>query len=744
MRPIAKKLIFFSTLPFVFSACGGGGGGAPSARPAGTISGYVMVTPVVGANINIYDFSSGSKGERIDRGDGSDIHPSDGNGQFSVDVVNPSEYVMIEAEGGRYIDPLANEGNGVDILNSGAGFKAIVRYTSGQSNNVQLTPYTHWAACLAEYYIEQGTAVGSAINRANDEISLWLDLSGDSSALYDTRPANVINDRADIDLQTLKYGYFSAGLTGLASIYAEQADIDLGNSPFTALRIMSIGCSDLQNDGQFDGDGVPTSTNLSGELTFGGEIPGDDSANDVTANFYRAGIARGMLIMAEADFNQDGLRPDQLFNDALKIADNNSAIFDSRQEPEPIDVTPPQITVIDTVDGEGNAPVVAERGAFRFRIEDNIAIGLVRVTIEDLAPIEYEPSLLDFTAQPVMLNYDVRGQFAPGSGEVDVLVEAYDLAAARDVNLRGNPAHTDTETATYFMVGENTPAMTSPKLVNVGVEGYDASGVFVDGLGTVKSASIQARMANSNEVFPGDLDNEAGTWVVNNIPLPPNETTKVTFTITDTDNETHSTEESISVDTISPRLDQRGADVFAAETSSSQTCTSITISTSFNPTSEICFNNDNDKFDGVNPGFDTLIQRNFAVIRVSATDPNPDPEDGVSTPAEQMVVRYEYSTCNEQDINDCTDDPVKTGVLRSEFGPEFPNTTLTPSERYLPLTEESLVPGFARQTDVIHKIQLISIDGAQNENPLDTIYYFQTRHYEDGDIPGIPGDIASE
>ena len=176
------------SLALILTACGGGGssssdstsGSLPASRPAGTVSGVAFDSVVSGGTVSIYDFTTGTKGALLGSGQ------TGADGQFSIEIVTPDKPILIEVEGGAYLEEASGLQVQIDQSN-GQKLSAVQLYQSGQPVTVNTTFFTTLATGLAEYLVQtQGRAVADAVQAANQQISTWAGFD-----IVKTSPLNV-------------------------------------------------------------------------------------------------------------------------------------------------------------------------------------------------------------------------------------------------------------------------------------------------------------------------------------------------------------------------------------------------------------------------------------------------------------------------------------------------------------------------------------------------------------------------
>ncbi|MCP5005399.1 MAG: hypothetical protein GY941_15900, partial [Planctomycetes bacterium] len=135
----------------------------PQTRSAGNFVGVAHDAPLSNTEIKIYDWSSGSKGTLLAE------TTTDSLGGYSIELTTTDRPVLIVAgDDGSYIEEASGQ---VINLEYGQNISAVTNYESGETLDLQITPFTHLARCYATYLVDEGTAVQDALNLANSKIA---------------------------------------------------------------------------------------------------------------------------------------------------------------------------------------------------------------------------------------------------------------------------------------------------------------------------------------------------------------------------------------------------------------------------------------------------------------------------------------------------------------------------------------------------------------------------------------------
>ncbi|MCP4492570.1 MAG: hypothetical protein GY820_35480 [Gammaproteobacteria bacterium] len=451
--------ILFMLIVLAVAGCGGSGSDTPPVRPAGKFVGVAHDAPLINADIKIYDWSSGSRGSLLAE------TTTDYNGDYNIELTSQDKPILIVAgDSGSYVE----EASGRSInLEYGQNITAVTNYESGETVNLQITPFTHLAQCYARYLIDNGTAVQDALNLANSKIAgiAGVDIIG-------TRPLDVtdINNTNIALTPGLKYGFLTAGISELMLDVAEANGLPAHSQSFlTSIQWSKIACNDVSADGLLDGHGY-IDNDTTGQLAFG--------TYPITANTYRTLLAQRMLTFSMSENNKTGLVIDKLLVFASALSTNTDSIWGG--EPgQPVDSVGPVIvaTVSENsyIGGESHIP---------FEVSDPVGVLTVKFYVDDALVATHG------TADPTLI-VNTRN-YLDGSHEIKVVA----------VDAIGN----ESELLISYYISNAGPAinMTSPTVV--GSVSYTASGTWVSSGATLTSITVDGVAAT---ISPD------GTWEAN-------------------------------------------------------------------------------------------------------------------------------------------------------------------------------------------------------------------------------------
>ena len=203
----------------------------------GSVSGITYDGLIAGGTVNIYDYSTGTKGNVLGTA------KTDNAGLYSVSLQITSRPVLIEITGGYYVEEATGQTKSLGT-NPVQKLTALVNYTEGTPIQTAVTTFSHLAAGLANYEINKGTAVATAIDDANNRFSAIMGVS-----VTQTIPKQITDPtNASVALSPeLKYGF----LAGAISMWVKN------NAPnFYSIDFAQAAYGDISVDGKLDGIGL--------------------------------------------------------------------------------------------------------------------------------------------------------------------------------------------------------------------------------------------------------------------------------------------------------------------------------------------------------------------------------------------------------------------------------------------------------------------------------------------------------
>jgi hypothetical protein len=458
------------------TACGGGGGGKggssiPEERPAGTVTGVAHDGPIQNGKITAYKYTEKGKDELLASGTTDDV------GDYSLNIKSADAPVYLEVNSGAYVE----EASGLRVtLSEGQKLTALTFYESGSPVNLQLTQYTTWSQCYADYLIKNGATVGNAIVDATETFGNIAGLP-----IVGTRPIDITQSKNFSAYLTpgLKYGYLLAGISGLTQDLAAANNVPAHSSEqYTSIYFTSVVCSDIRFDGRMDGIGEPTAGNPSGQLYIGSVA--------LTADHYRTKIAQNILeVAANPEINKAGIKPSELLAFANNIALNTNAIFKGTV-PRGVDIEGPLITPL-----VANDSLVSGQATIGVSAIDPLGISSVEFYLDDAF---LQNGIVDDLKATI-----ITQNFSDGKHVLKI--------KAKDV--LGNESFYDLPLI-FVNSGANL-TITSPTLTSSA--SYIASGSYIEGAAGVKRIvvkGVEATLDTSNKTWSAAITLEGG---VNNV-----------------------------------------------------------------------------------------------------------------------------------------------------------------------------------------------------------------------------------
>lgn len=347
----------------------GGGGGLPPERPATTITGYAVDGPLVEAEVRIYSFRDGVKGELLA------LTQTATDGRYTAELHVESHPVWVEADGGYYLEDATDT---MIPVPTGAGLIATANLVSGASPQViNVTPLTLLSAGLAQYRIGGGTAAAQAVEEANDQI---LSATGINPVITVPLNIKIAAENVSGSDPSAWYGFMLAGLSNYTATLAAERD-GVEHQDLPTLSLARLMYEDIRADGVLDGKGAPDDNNVPATLNFGGEA--------LTPMLYRSALAQNMLAVANnSRINRTGLSPNDILAGAKAVGESRSPILvpiDGETPPgdggsptaPPADTTGP--TIASKIESN-----IYRRGSFEFtaRVADPAGVSAVQFDVD--------------------------------------------------------------------------------------------------------------------------------------------------------------------------------------------------------------------------------------------------------------------------------------------------------------------------------------------------------------------------
>ena len=291
------KVLAFTFILAGLVGCGGGGGGLPSDRPSGVVSGVAFDAAIFYGKVEIYTFDEGIKGDLL----GSGI--TDKFGKYSISIVSKDRPILVEVSGGSYIEEASGA---VVILDDNQVLSSVTHYVSGQSINAVVSYYTHLAAGLIEYLVLNGMPVTQAVSQANSVFSTEVGVD-----ITTTLPQDITaqTDAVEQLSNSLRYGFATAAVSQWTKWLSEQNQ-SVVHSLYNSIFFAQTAYDDIKHDGMLDGEGS------NGNIRLG--------IVELDSHTYRYDIADQMITLAESAVNQTSVVKEDLLQAVNNFGSSSS------------------------------------------------------------------------------------------------------------------------------------------------------------------------------------------------------------------------------------------------------------------------------------------------------------------------------------------------------------------------------------------------------------------------------------
>ncbi len=685
-------LLLIVTMSVILSGCQSGSSsnsGLPPERPQGTAAGKAQHGPIVNATISGYNWD-GEKGEFLSS------TTSDSDGRYALNVDAPSSFIMIESQGGNYQE----EATGRDVSMGNDGLKAVIRYEQGQAVNVQLTYFTHLAACRAEYLVGTGVNVGNAIVQANNEFSAII-----GESITGVEPVDTTKTESFTPFMTPAHRYgiaVSAVSLAVDTLRQENGNI-LGDETYTVKYFTNLGCKDILSDGALNGIGEATTSNPSGQLYLG------NTALDTET--YRRLLAQSVIGFGSHENNKTGLNSDALLSMANSISKSASNLFGGT-EGEPVDNEAPTIAA-----SLAEGTLLADSVDIQFDIQDPLGVNTVDFYLDG------ELFAAGQVDNPVMkIN---TALYADGDHELSVI--------ASDV--LGNTSALTSFTYRFINTGAAV-AFNSPTLVSS--TAYTATGTFVD-----NGAGIDRIEVNGVDAI---ILAEEGAWSVD-ITLDGGQST-VTAIIYDSLGNSAQADFVVNVDLFDPVITYDNIPAsFTNYDGDFGLCEDLDINEGLTPSRPICLNAERVSLNGL-PVRRSLTNDDYIVLAADFYDPQ---GQGTFSDAIDITVEYQILLNGEitrdwsalprsiDQFGDLITNKAYLPVTTEYFGDNFYQTSWTDVFRVnMRVTDKT---GRTDSIEFEFTLDVLPPNVAINTNINDTL--FTTTSFENrGLLSGVDTEIA--
>lgn len=301
----------------------------PAERPYGSISGYAVNGLIDGAQVSIYSFTHGVRGSRLGG------TTTDASGAYTVHIQDRSQPILIEVSGGSYVE----EASGATVsLQDGQRLRAIGRYTSGQAQDLMVTPLTHMATALAEYRIQQGMPAETAIDEAGATVNRFFAINTGLTRPIDISVNNTgTNNSATEPGDDLLYGFYLAGLSHWSLWASRENQESQAHMTYNSIALSQIIYNDLHADGLLNGIGYNQAGTALEPLGFG-IVPLNEDA-------YRLAFSLHMLAVANCEENRTAVTVTELLSAAQQIA-AQTTLLTGASDPLDIDNQVPTLSIV--------------------------------------------------------------------------------------------------------------------------------------------------------------------------------------------------------------------------------------------------------------------------------------------------------------------------------------------------------------------------------------------------------------
>jgi len=356
----AKILIGFLIVQ-ILSACGLGGKDIdlPEPRPSGEVSGKVLGGLYSGGNISVYTL--GEVGEREFLAS-TEIGE---NGEFSLGLISSTQLVIVEARGGQYYDPSSKE---IIVAEPDFIMSKVLKFNSGESYNIAITPATHLLAALVLYTKQNSAepvddALIADIETKIDELYL-LSINNPDLTLSYSEEDDFIGISGDE-----KHGLLILALAKLA--YEERLKKDEAlKGLYNLSSLNNLIFDDIHSDGVLDGKSVYEDRSGVKTLAYGDQI--------VDFDFYRLNIALAMKeVLNRTSFTELNSKNAQEAH-IMAIAQVESPLFNEVNN-DALYKTTPEIHLESTV-----STVKKDELVFDFKVDKSLQLKQVKIEVDDL------------------------------------------------------------------------------------------------------------------------------------------------------------------------------------------------------------------------------------------------------------------------------------------------------------------------------------------------------------------------
>lgn len=564
-------------MALVLVACGGSSNGLPPARPFSTVSGNAVAAEIENGQVAVYSLDRNGKGTLL----GSTT--TDAQGFYSLDLQTPSQPVLIEVSGGRYIEEAS--GIGVDVAD-GQVLRAVARYQSGQPLSVMVTPLTQIAAGLAQYRITQGAEPAMAVDTALSDMGKLFGVSVDNVG-----PHNITDTTSTTTELTASYSY--GFLLAAISSFTQQVSQQNGtpvHTTYTSTGLAQVMYNDIVSDGVLDGRGLNKTGDAMMDLALGTVALNQD--------VYRLGLAQHLLAISDSSQNKSGLARSKLRDLASALSSNADVLFGAKAPLNTAAFAP----II--------KPVLAQDSAFSgiYTFEVNIASvpGVASVSFDvDGVPVG---DAVDADHPAIVIN---THDYTEDTHTIGVTATDFlGLSSHQDFSYRFGNVFVNLTSAS---VTNTTPFTITG---NYDDKGFGLKSLTVQGIAVTPAA---------DKTWSAPVDLTLGR---NHIPIILETASGASDHI----------DAIVDYDVGSPVIDASAGHSNACFSNGDGSCTELPLSDS-NTAAPISIETDHTELAGVAETRTALGDSNIPFFAFTASDP---PSNGVNSPEDKLKVRFQY------------------------------------------------------------------------------------------------------
>ncbi|WP_455207526.1 hypothetical protein [Kaarinaea lacus] len=468
----------------------------PPERPKGVISGKVVDGAISGAQVTLYSFANGARGQRLA---GS---TTDADGNYSAEVQAPSQPILIEATGGSYVEQATGM---VVTVPDGNSLRAIVNYQSGQPVDTMVTPLTHLVAGLTAYNTANGTPVSQAYSQAKAAVDEYFTI--DTSAVI---PIDINNSDSSVSAVSSEalYGFYLGGLSSW-SLWASNRNQVTPHSIYTSIGVTQIMYNDIEADGKLDGIGFDIDRNNLMPLAVG-VVP-------LNTETYRAAFSLHMLAVSNIPGNTTNLKPGDLQLTAEDLATRSSSLF-TDQNPLDLDNQAPTLNPAQSLQPTYGGTMTLPLDIGGFLGAETISMALDGTSLGNLPDLLNPVVTVDTTI------------FTDGDHTISLsAIDALGHAATTNLNVVFDNTNPVVNVTSSGITNSTTPII---------------SGTYSDNLSDVSSITVGGQAATVNE---------NGTWEAS-VTISPGENI-IPISIIDNVNNRTDIQTTVFLDDIPPAID---------------------------------------------------------------------------------------------------------------------------------------------------------------------------------------------